>query len=223
MLHAEVIDDARDARFRGYYETARTGLLDLIDRAPVSVLEVGCGGGANLGELKRRYPDCRTVGVELQPGAATVALRHHAVDEVRVGSVLDAAAVDFAAGSFDLIVMSHVLEHFAEPERVVARALPWLRCGGALLVALPNLRHMSVLVELGWRGDFRYRDAGILDTTHLRFFTKKSALRFFDGCGLRVEKLAPDINPGKSALLQRASFGLATDFTAFAYNFLLHA
>ena len=214
-------DAVRDARFRGYYETARTGLLDLLDTAPGCVLEIGCGGGANLSELKRRYPACRTVGVELQPEAAAVALRHHAVDEVRSGDILDAAAVDFADASFDVIVMSHVLEHFSEPARVIARALPWLAPQGRLLVALPNVRHVSVLLELFWRGDFRYRDAGILDATHLRFFTRKSALRFFQHNGLQVDKAVPDIDGAKSRLLHGLSLGLASDFAAFAHNFLL--
>ena len=207
--------------FDGYYGSVRTPLLDLLGaRRPTAALEIGCGRGANLGELKRRFPDCRTTGVELRGDVAQLPATRGAVDAMHIGDVLDPDAIDFAPGSFDLLLLSHVLEHFAEPERVIARALPWLTPDGRVLIALPNIRHLSVLRELVLHGDFEYRNAGILDRTHLRFYTRRSAQRFIAAQGLEIEATRADVNGSKSRWLDRATFGLASDFTAFAFNFL---
>ncbi len=211
---------SRDSpQFVGYYENARTNLLDLLQgERPTRILEIGCGGGANLAELKRRFPGCHVTGVELRQDAADAARSR--VDQVLVGSVLDAGAVDFPRESFDLIVLSHVLEHFAQPEAVLERAKHWLTPGGRLLVALPNVRHLSVLKDLLVGGDFRYQPSGILDHTHLRFFTRKSAERFLHDNGLTVIRAAADVEGPKSRMIRTLTFGLGTEFAAFAYNFL---
>jgi SAM-dependent methyltransferase len=213
--------ESRTEAFRGYYESPRTHLLDILgSHRPENVLEIGCGGGANLAELKRRFPSCRTTGVELRPDAADAAVAAGRVDDMKVGSILDEREIDFARGSFDLIVLSHVLEHFADPGAVLTRAGRWIRPGGRFLIALPNVRHLTVLRELILRGDFQYRPAGILDHTHLRFFTRKSALRFLAQQGLTVEAVAADVDDPKSRFVDAVTFGLARDFAAFAYNFL---
>lgn len=207
--------------FRGYYELARTALIDLAaDLHPRRVLEIGCGGGANLVEIKRRHPQCQTTGVEVREEAARIAGRA-GVDHVVLGDMLDASTLPFHRGDFDLIILSHVLEHFAHPEQVLALALSWLSEGGRLLIALPNVRHLSVLKELLWDGDFRYQSSGILDHTHLRFFTRKSATRFLQDNGLAIELCRPDISGRKSELLSAMTFGAANDLAAFAYNFLV--
>lgn len=212
------------AAFAGYYETPRLALLDLITQPQVSrVLEVGCGGGANLAEIKRRFPACHTTGVELRAEAGLAAQGAGRVDTLLMGDVLDTSQVVLPAAAFDLVVLSHVLEHFAQPEVLLARVGEWLAPGGQVLVALPNVRHISLLLELVWRGDFQYQAAGILDRTHLRFFTRKSALRFLRSCGWQVEAHAADIAGPKSRLLSRLSLGWADDFAAFAYNFSLRA
>lgn len=207
-----------DAEFDGYYGTLRPALLDLIDtaRAPTHALDIGCGTGALLAELSRRHPGCRTVGLERHADAArrARAVAHDVVE----ADVLD-PALDLPAGHFDLVVLSHVLEHFAEPQAVLERVRGWLAPGGSVLVALPNVRHLSVVVPLLCRADFRYAPAGILDRTHLRFYTRRSALRFFDEQHWRVERCRADVQGTKSVWLDRLSLGLARDFAAYAYGF----
>ena len=210
-----------DTAFEGYYGTPRHALIDLLEGPPpVQVLEIGCGSGANLAEIKRRYPGCHTTGVELQAEAATAAKARPGVDLLLHGDVRDPASVRFEPGHFDLVVLSHVLEHFAEPEWVLAQCCQWLRPGGRALVALPNLRHAVVIKQLVVDGDFRYADAGILDRTHLRFYTRASALRLLAGQGLQVVKARADIEGRRSHWLDVLSLGLAREFAAFAYNFL---
>jgi trans-aconitate methyltransferase len=208
--------------FAGYYETPRLALLDMIAGEHVQqVLELGCGGGANLSVVKQRFPTCHTTGVELRADAAQAARSAVQPHTVIQGDALDPDQVHFAAAAFDLVICSHVLEHFAQPERVLDRVRQWLAPHGQLLVALPNVRHVSVLKDLVWRGDFRYQATGILDHTHLRFYTRKSARRFLLEAGWRIEACRADIDGPKSRRLSRWSLGLADDFAAFAYNFRL--
>lgn len=208
--------------FESYFNAARPKLIDLLQGVePTEALEIGCAAGANLGLLKKRFPRCRTVGIERDTVAGTHGVESGAIDEIRIGDVLDQSVANFAPRRFDLLLMSHVLEHFEDPGLVVQRSLEWLRPGGRILVALPNLRHYSVIVELLLRGDFRYRRDGILDQTHLRFFTRRSAIRFLHAQGLEIVASAPDIEGGRSRLISTASLHLADDFAAFAYNFCL--
>ncbi|MEO8279975.1 MAG: class I SAM-dependent methyltransferase, partial [Ideonella sp.] len=194
----------------------------LLDAAPPPqrVLEIGCGGGANLAELKRRFPAIHATGVEIHPLAADAARHAERADDIVLADVLDTSAVNFPLASFDLIVLSHVLEHFAEPERVLARCNGWLSANGRMLIALPNMRHFSVITQLIFEGDFRYADDGILDRTHLRFYTRASAERMLKGHGLSIVKRRAEVAGRKARLLDAASLGLAREFTAFAYNFL---
>lgn len=218
-MHTEASAPVAGPFFDTYYGTARTALLDLLPghAEPRSVLEIGCGSGANLAELKRRYPACTTTGIELDERAAAVARRREGIDELIQA---DIAGVTLPEAGFDLIVLSHVLEHFADPEQVLARCRRGLREGGQVLVALPNLRHALVVGALVFRGEFRYEEAGILDRTHLRFFTRRSALRLLTEQGFVVQRAEADIEGRRSRLLDALSLGLAREFAAFAYNFL---
>lgn len=190
---------------------------------PGQALELGCGEGRTLALLRQQRPGVRTVGVEREAGALARAREARAADELIEADILDPTLLADATGRFDLVILSHVLEHFAEPAQVLARARGWLAPEGRLLVALPNLRHLSVLVPLVLRADFAYADSGILDRTHLRFFTRKSAERFFVAEGFVVERSVADVNGPKSRALDRLSLGLARDFAAFAWNFRLRA
>ena len=213
---------AESADYAGYYQKPRTELLDLLgDCVPGSALEIGCGAGANLIALKRRLPACKTVGIELRPDAAQLAQASGQVDQVLQCDVLAAGPDLFEAGCFDLLIFSHVLEHFVEPEAVLRHALAWLRPGGRVLVALPNVRHVSVLWDLLLRDEFRYQPSGILDRTHLRFYTRRSAQRMLLDCGLQLLRSEPEFGGGKSILLNRMTFGRASGFAAYAYNFLM--
>lgn len=208
--------------FDAYYNAGRPNLLALLgDFAPRRALEIGCGAAANLRLLKQRVPACVTVGIERDGEAVRHAIAHRSADEVHVADILEYPLAALEGRRFDLVLLSHVLEHFDDPARVLQRALGWLEPDGRVLVALPNLRHYSVVYELAVRGDFRYRVDGILDQTHLRFYTRRSALRFLTDQGLEVLAHAPDIMGRGSRLLSTMSLRMADEFAAFAYNFCL--
>jgi SAM-dependent methyltransferase len=90
---------------------------------------------------------------------------------------------EFGEGQFDVVVFGDVLEHLRDPLLVLRQALPLLRPGGSVVLSIPNIGHGAVRLGL-LKGQFEYRSLGLLDTTHLRFFTRESVLRLLDECGL---------------------------------------
>lgn len=209
--------------FDGYYATARRALVDLLEPAwqPQRILDLGCGSGATLALLKQRFPQARTVGVESLPAAAAQARRQPGCEEVIEADLLDPMLDQRLEVGFDLVVLSHVIEHVADPGALLRRVRRWVAKGGRLLVALPNVRHVSVVLPLVFRGDFRYREAGVLDATHLRFFTRRSAVRLFEANGLQVLHSRAEVGGRGSWAFHLLTLGLARDFAAFAHNFVL--
>lgn len=164
------VDKAED-----YFAHARKEISFLLPPQCGRVLEVGCGSGATLGWLRRDQRASCTVGVEISEAAAQSARAH--ADEVYC---LDFERVELPLEDkkFDLILCLDVLEHMVNPWLVVDRLVSqYLVPGGTLIVSLPNVRHYSVVLPLLFWGRWDYEDAGLLDRTHLRFFTRDTAIR----------------------------------------------
>jgi SAM-dependent methyltransferase len=156
-----------------YFAHARKEIQPLLPQNCSRVLEVGCGSGATLGWLRQEHHAVHTVGIEIAEAAAEKARSF--ADNV---FCLDFERHDLPGGAqkFDLILCLDVLEHMVDPWAVVDRlAKQYLEVGGSLIVSLPNVRHYSVVLPLLLGGRWDYEDAGLLDRTHLRFFTKASA------------------------------------------------
>lgn len=156
-----------------YFAHARKEIEALLPKQCGRVLEIGCGSGATLGWLRRDHHAARTVGVEIAEPAASRARSF--ADDVYC---LDFERQELPGGEqkFDLVLCLDVLEHMVDPWAVVDRlATRYLETGGTLIVSLPNVRHYSVVLPLLFGGRWDYEDAGLLDRTHLRFFTKASA------------------------------------------------
>jgi 2-polyprenyl-3-methyl-5-hydroxy-6-metoxy-1,4-benzoquinol methylase len=171
---------------------APTGLLEMIGKPPQRVLDVGCFCGGTGRYLKRRFPQCEVIGVEMLEPAARVAAE--AYDTVLLGTLesLDFDDAGLAPGSFDAIVLADVLEHMVNPWQALLRLRPLLAPDGALYVSLPNVRNLKLMSELA-RGAFDYAGAGILDVTHVRFFTRKTATEMLTQTGFAVEDVR--VNP----------------------------
>lgn len=142
----------------------------LIDWTPDGsrVLEVGCASGY-VGSILIRDKGCRVTGVEVEPAAAAEARQNGLT--VFEGSLEEPAFFDSIPGPFDVIIAADVLEHLREPGRVLERFKASLVPGGVVLIAVPNVAVWSMRKRLFFRGDFRYTDAGLLDRTHVHFFT----------------------------------------------------
>lgn len=166
-----------------YFGTPRHDVLYHLRTTPRRALEIGCGTGATMAILQQRQRLEQAVGVELDPASAKLARQHF--DAVIEGAVEQA---DFEAliapGSLDLVLCLDVLEHLVDPWHVVRRVSPLLKPGGRLVVSVPNIRNWKFIWKLLTRGDFKYRDSGLLDRTHLRFFVKETALDLATAGGL---------------------------------------
>jgi len=160
---------------------SRTQLVGRIPRDS-RVLEVGCATGFMAEHLTRAL-GCRVTGVERDPDAARVAAGRCA--RLIVGDIEDPALLARCAGEYDVVVVADVLEHLRDPAAVLQGLAGFLGAGGRVLASIPNVAHWSIR----WRllvGRWEYQERGILDRTHLRFFTRRSALDLFRQAGLAV-------------------------------------
>jgi 2-polyprenyl-3-methyl-5-hydroxy-6-metoxy-1,4-benzoquinol methylase len=170
-----------------YFEDVNWGLLRLWGkRKGLRVLDVGCGFATTSAHIQRLGND--VTGIEESAVACDVAAQ-------RLGRVVqaDLQQADPGGGQFDAIIFADVLEHVAWPVGVLRRYLQWLAPNGSVIVSLPNVGLWSVrLAHLAGRWD--YEETGVLDRTHLRFFTRKSARWLLGQAGLTP--VATTYNPG---------------------------
>jgi trans-aconitate methyltransferase len=163
----------------------RSELVDLLPGAPRTLLEIGCGSGLTGRLVKERFPGCRVIGIDINDAA--VAAAGGILDQAIAGSIesLDLDAQGIAPGSLDAVIMGDVLEHLYNPWAVLERLRPYLAPGGALVVSIPNSRNLILIDELAG-GDWRYQADGLLDVTHIRFFTLAGIRRLFAETGYQV-------------------------------------
>jgi 2-polyprenyl-3-methyl-5-hydroxy-6-metoxy-1,4-benzoquinol methylase len=149
------------------------------------VLDVGCATG-NLAEVLAGR-GCRVTGIEIDPEAARQAEKH--CERVIVGDVesLDLGA-ELDEADFDVIVFGDVLEHLKDPLQTLRRFKPFLQTEGYVIASIPNIAHGSVRLAL-MQGRFRYRSLGLLDDTHLRFFTRETVEQLFKDAGFLIADL----------------------------------
>lgn len=174
-----------------------------------AVLEMGPASGM-MTKLLQREKQCDTVCIEIDPKAAQEAERY-----CRKMVVADLSGLDWEqkieGESFDYITFADVLEHLADPLTVLRRALRFLKPEGEVLISVPNIGYVGVIAEL-LEGRFDYRRDGLLDETHLHFFTRKSLTELLGGVGLiGVEWSRTEVKPEFSEFrLQTKKLGATT-------------
>lgn len=154
-----------------YYEGSRPEVTALLPAGCRRVLEVGCGAGG----FRENLPaDCEYWGIEPATGPAAIAA-------TRLGRVLtglfDDVCGELPRGYFDVIICNDVIEHMPDHDAFFWKIQAYLSPEGCIVGSVPNVRCYQNLYELLFERDWRYRDEGTLDRTHLRFFTRKSLLR----------------------------------------------
>lgn len=155
------------------------------------VLEVGPAGGYLTQELTERLR-CLVDAVELNPIAASSASRY--ARRVIVGSIEDPAVVQQLDADYDVAVFSDVLEHLIAPGETLRRVGERIRTGGRVVASIPNVAHWTVRLAL-LLGRFEYTSTGILDDTHLRFFTRATTLSLFEHAGYREIRTDVTLGP----------------------------
>lgn len=158
----------------------------LLDRVPAAakVLDIGCWSGFNGRHLRSRR-NVIVDGIEPLAEMAQIAARdYRTVHSMTVEAALEGPLAD-AGASYDVVLMLDVLEHLVDPATVLRRVRDVLRPGGIGLVSLPNVAHWSVRKELAL-GRFTYAPSGLLDATHLRFFTMSSGVALVVSAGWEI-------------------------------------
>lgn len=161
-----------------YYDQSRPEVAALVPAQARRVLEVGCAEGQLGRSLRDRGH--HVTGIELVPDVAARARLW--LDHVETADV-EADGFPFPPESFDVIIFADVLEHLIDPWRVLRETAGLLAEGGCVVASIPNVQNLDVLLRLA-RGRWDYRERGILDVGHLRFFTLASIRTLFAQAGL---------------------------------------
>lgn len=196
-----------------YYGHSRMEIAPLLPGSVARVLEIGCSAGGTLAWLKEKWPDAEFVGVDGNPDVLD---KLKAIGSGSFIHDLNQPLPDI--GRFDLILALDILEHLTEPEHVLKDLVSRMTVTGRIVVSLPNVSHHSVIAGLALRREFEYRDAGILDRTHLRFFTEKSALHLMSQSGLSVTAgIVTGLEGQKANLVNTLTGGLLLHYLAKQY------
>jgi len=173
--------------FNPSYIRQRSDIEKLVSPNTRSVLDVGCSTGT-LGAAIKARTGAQVFGIELSQEMAQLASAH--LDKVFVG---DAAEIILQGKmrdlKFDTIIFADVLEHLAVPWAVLKGVIEYLEPRGIIIASIPNVRHIDTIYSLVGKGCWPYRDRGIHDRTHLRFFTKKNIVELFESTGLSIDRI----------------------------------
>lgn len=161
------------------YESS--GLLMSMIPQGSRVLDIGCGTGSISGMI-RDLRRADVLGIEPHPERAKKAES----EGIKVIQGVYSPDVPVKYGKFDVVLFADVLEHLTDPAETLEQAKSALTPDGRILASIPNVAHWSVRLRL-LAGKFDYEPTGIMDATHLRWFTRKSVRRLFDGAGYDIE------------------------------------
>jgi SAM-dependent methyltransferase len=189
MKNHPAIPPGYESKPAGYFELARPEMLPFVPPGCKRILDVGCGQG-NFGELLKKTRNVEVWGIE--PVASAAAEAATKLDHAIEG--LFTPDADLPPASFDAITFNDVLEHIWEPAESLACARKLLAPGGVVIASIPHIRHFQAMWEIVVRGEWRYKNSGTFDRTHVRFYTRKSILALFAASGFEVEKIV-GINP----------------------------
>lgn len=167
-----------------YFEYPRPEMLALFPNGAKRVLDVGCGAGAFGVELKKKAA-AEVWGVEpdgksFEKAVTRLDRAFHGFFDEKTG---------LPENYFDCIFFNDVLEHMVDPASALRLAKKLLAPGGKVIASIPNIAHFPTIWHLVFGGEWRYAERGILDRTHLRFFTRDSIAQIFSENGFRVSKL----------------------------------
>jgi len=196
-----------------YYKFVRRDIERLLPKTAKRILDVGAGVGATSRWLKARYASAFTLALE-----GNSSLREELRQNVDEAHIVDLNGPLPDVGAPDLVLFLDVLEHLLHPEDVLAQLTTNMPADGTVIVSLPNVAHLSVSAPLLLKGAFEYSDAGILDRTHLRLFTRKSAIELLNSAGFTMTGgVRSGLGGPRTRILDRLTFGAARDHLTKQY------
>lgn len=178
---------------REYFESTRSEMEVFIAEAPKRCIEFGCSSGLFSEILKRKF-NCETWGIDMDEQSVNIARTK--MDKVFLGNAFELVE-QLPEKYFDYLVCNDFIEHVHSPDLFFQKARRCLTDDAVLICSLPNVRHWKHVNRYLFLKDWKYKKSGILDYTHLRFFTKKSMIRSINEWGFTIEKMK-GIRPTKS-------------------------
>lgn len=166
-------------------------LLKFIPSESRRLIEVGCSSGALAREYKKIFPEASYIGIEIDLDYAELARQYcdkcFAID-------IESATEDFwnSVTDRDCWIFGDTLEHLRDPWKILGKIAKSMTKGGHVVACIPNMQHWSVQARLSV-GDLRYQDNGLLDRTHLRWFTRQTMIEMFEAAGFKVVDGMPRI------------------------------
>lgn len=201
-----------------YYEHVRMDVVEFVVKGKHKVLDVGCGAGALGQYLMQQGYATEVIGLELMPEVASVA-RGKLTKAIccNLNTTPISELTSEMGGDFDTIICADVLEHLIDPWSVLEGLVTQLKLQGHLIISLPNIRHWSVIFPLVFRDKWTYQEEGILDRTHLKFFTRSSMIALVEGAGLKVKHCSPNIWGRYVSVIHAITLGLFEGIFAGQY------
>jgi len=184
-----------DCKYETYRYYCNPFLLNLVPQG-VKVLDVGCSGG-QFGEQLILHKGCTVFGVDISANAIEDAQKRlHSALQMNI----EEDAFPFADQYFDLVIFGDVLEHLRDPASVLSDFSSHLKPDGMLLTSLPNVAHIGIRIRL-FCGRWNYQSSGIMDDSHLRFFTLTTARKMLRDAGFEIIRF--DVSPKLNTRLLR--------------------
>ena len=166
-------------------------IFDILPNDAKKILEIGTGSGAMANAYRKTNPAVNYVGVEIDADYQALSARY--CDTVYLENFESPSkALTDEANDADFIIFSDVLEHMYNPWKVLQDLSTRIPDHCRILASIPNIQHWSIQMRL-LNGDFEYADSGLLDRTHLRFFTRKTMVELFTKNGFSINQVVPRI------------------------------
>ena len=178
-----------------YYENIRNDVITLVPKESKFILEVGCGAGKTGAALKTQL-GAFVAGIEMNSAIAERA--KDCLDDVLVGNI-EKIKIPYDEQSFDCVIFADVLEHLIDPLAALKKIRKLLKPDGSVVASIPNVQYWAVVQNLV-EGNWTYEKEGILDATHLRFFTFKEIQKLFIKAGFTIDKVEETMDPAWNKL-----------------------
>jgi tetratricopeptide (TPR) repeat protein len=187
---SNLINGSEKPLMPSYYKNIRKDILSIVPSDAKNILEIGCAAGMTGNELKKKS-GVYVAGVELDHNAAIEA--KSLLDDVIEGDIED-IDLPYKNETFDCLLFADILEHLKDPLTVLKKTSKLLKPTGTLIASIPNVQYLGVVSQL-IEGNWTYQDEGILDRTHLRFFTYHEIEKLFTDAGYEIIQVHETLDP----------------------------
>ena len=163
-------------KFNESYIGKRNDILKHIPKEMKFILDIGCSIGT-LGRQIKTKNKCHVTGIELSKKMGKEASKY--LDKVIIGDVEESILENIENNKYECIILADIIEHLKDPWKLIKDCNRILKKDGIIIASIPNIKHLSTIYSLIIKGYWPYRDRGIHDKTHLRFFTLKNIKELF--------------------------------------------